>query len=185
MNRVRGPDAHRVLNEFVVETGTKSAPTGSSRCRPKRFYIQTVRATTRSACSSVTSTATRLVRTTVTQYDREERTVGRRDPLAAAAHATDAICWEANVITLASHERVRVEERRQHPDRFQKYAGCLTFPLVTTSARSASPAGRRCLDIFNSATGVTTSPQRRRSPPAGDRLRGDLVNNGNLTTLRA
>jgi len=177
---------NRVLNEFVVETGTKSGTDWVVTMPTKRFYISTGPGNNagrlfqrnfngnNGSCDDVL----------VIQYDREERTVSTPEGFSPPAPvAGSAICWEANVITFNNTNVFASKNVANIATTFQNGWLDLTFPLVTTSAGQRHLLVGGASSVFNSATGQTspiTETTFNGLPVIG--FAAVTFNNGNLTT---
>ena len=95
---------------------------------------------------------------TVTQYDREERTISTPGSFSPPPPTqTDAICWEANVITLNNSNVLASKNLANIPTTFQSGWLDLSFPLIGTAG---SPSAKHVLyggasTVFNTSTGVS------------------------------
>jgi hypothetical protein len=150
---------NNVYNEYVLETVTKSGTDWVATMPTKRFYIATGSGNNagrlfqrnfngnNGSCDDVV----------VTQFDREERSVsvpGAFSPPPPVA--VDAICWEANVITLNSTNVLGSKNLANIPTGFQ--AGWLGLNF----SASTVPAGKHVLvggasTVFNTALGSTSA----------------------------
>jgi len=93
---------NNIYNEFVLDTVTKSRTDWVMTMPTKRFYIATGPGTNagRLFQRNFNGNAGSCDDVVVTQYDREERTVRAPGSFSPPPPTqTDAICWEANVVT--------------------------------------------------------------------------------------
>ena len=154
---------NNVYNEFVVETGTKAGTDWVLTMPTKRFYIATGPGNNagrlfqrnfngnNGSCDDVV----------VTQYDREERTVTAPGAFSPPPPTqTDAICWEANVVTINNTNVLASKNIANIPTTFQSGWLGINFPLIGSAG---SPTAKHVLyggasTVFNTATGLTTTP---------------------------
>jgi ribosomal protein S28E/S33 len=93
---------NNVYNEFALETVTKSGTDWIVTMPTKRFYITTGpgNSTGRLFQRNFNGNSGSCDDVVITQYDREERTVSTPGSFSPPPPTlTDAICWEANVVT--------------------------------------------------------------------------------------
>jgi ribosomal protein S28E/S33 len=150
---------NNVYNEYVLETVTKSGTDWVATMPTKRFYIATGSGNNagrlfqrnfngnNGSCDDVV----------VTQFDREERSVsvpGAFSPPPPVA--VDAICWEANVITLNSTNVLGSKNLANIPTGFQAGWLGLNFSASTVPANKHVLVGGAST-VFNTALGSTSA----------------------------
>ncbi len=142
-----------VYNEFVLDANTKSGTDWVVTFPTKAFYYSGLTVTklfqsnfgASGACDDVV----------VTQYDREERTIVSQTSFSPPPPTqTDALCWEANVITLNNTNVLGSKNVSNIPSSFQNGWIALNFNGASV------PAGRHQLiggssQTFNTKTGTT------------------------------
>ena len=150
---------NNVYNEFVLESVTNSRTDWVATMPTKRFYI----------ANGSGNNAGRLFQrnfngnsgscddVAVSIYDREERTVTAPGSFSPPPPTqTDAICWEANVITFNNTNVFASKNLANVPTSFA--AGWLGLNFVTATV----PAGKHQLvggasTVFNTAAGTTSA----------------------------
>jgi hypothetical protein len=156
---------NHVYNEFIVETGTDSATDWIVTMPTKRFYIN--------ATTTVQNNSGRLFQRTfagnsgscddviITQYDREERTVatpGQFSPPPPTQQ--DAICWEANVITVDDTNVFASKNLASIPTGFSNGWLDMEFPRIELGLSSKHILVGGASTVFNTSTvtpGIPTS----------------------------
>ena len=150
-----------VYNEFNLETGTKSGTDWVLTMPTKRFYIATGPGNNAGALfqRNFNGNGGSCDDVTVTQYDREERTVSAPGAFSPPPPTqTDAICWEANVITYNNSNVFSSKNSANIPSTFGAGWLDLSFPLIGTAG---SPSAKHVLYggasvVFNTSAGVTS-----------------------------
>ncbi len=150
---------NNVYNEFVLETVTKSRTDWVATMPTKRFYI----------ANGSGNNAGRLFQrnfngnsgscddVAVSIYDREERTVQAPGSFSPPPPTqTDAICWEANIVTFNNTNVFGSKNLANVPTSFS--AGWLGLNFLTATV----PAGKHQLvggasTVFNTAAGTTSA----------------------------
>ena len=150
---------NNVYNEFVLDTVTKSRTDWVATMPTKRFYI----------ANGSGNNAGRLFQrnfngnsgscddVAVSIYDREERTVTAPGSFSPPPPTqTDAICWEANIITFNNTNVFASKNLANVPTSFA--AGWLGLNFLTATV----PAGKHQLvggasTVFNTAAGTTSA----------------------------
>jgi hypothetical protein len=90
----------------------------------------------------------------LTSYDREERTVSSPGTFSPPPPTvTDAICWEANVITLNGGNILGSKNLQNIPTSFQNGWAAVAFPLIGTAG---SPTAKHVLYGGASTTATIT-----------------------------
>jgi len=144
---------NNVYNEFVLDAATKSGTDWVVTMPTKRFYysglsvlklFQRNFAGNAGACDDVL----------ITQYDREERTVQSQSSFSPPPPTnTDALCWEANVITFNNTNVFGSKNLANIPTTFSNGWVSLSFPVVGTAHRLLGGAST----VFDTATATTTT----------------------------
>jgi hypothetical protein len=184
---------NNVYNEFVLETVTKSGTDWVVTMPTKRFYIATGPGNNagrlfqrnfngnNGSCDDVL----------ITQYDREERTVSTPGSFSPPPPTqTDAICWEANVITFSNTNVLGSTNKANIATNFQTGWVSLNFK---NSALTNLPADKHQLvatgglgsTIFNTATTPPVTTTQTVTTFAGLPVIGFATitfNNGTLTS---
>ena len=152
---------NNVYNEFVLETATKSGTDWVVTMPTKRFYIATGSGNNagRLFQRNFNGNSGSCDDVVVTQYDREERSVSTPGSFSPPPPTqTDAICWEANVITFNNTNVFKSTNLANITTGFQSGWASLNFPLIGTAG---SPTAKHVLyggasTTFSTATGLTT-----------------------------
>jgi ribosomal protein S28E/S33 len=152
---------NNVYNEFVLETATKSGTDWVVTMPTKRFYIATGSGNNagRLFQRNFNGNSGSCDDVVVTQYDREERSVSTPGSFSPPPPTqTDAICWEANVITFNNTNVFKSTNLANITTGFQSGWASLNFPLIGTAG---SPTAKHVLyggasSAFDTATGLTT-----------------------------
>ena len=154
---------NHVYNEFIVETGTNSGTDWVVTMPTKRFYI--------SATTTIQNNSGRLFQRTfagnsgscddviITQYDREERTVatpGQFSPPPPTQQ--DAICWEANVITVDDTNVFASKNVASIPTGFNNGWLDMEFPRIELGLNSKHILVGGASTVFNTSTIIPGSP---------------------------
>ncbi|GIK88480.1 MAG: hypothetical protein BroJett026_39610 [Betaproteobacteria bacterium] len=146
---------NNVYNEFVLETVTKSGTDWVMTMPTKRFYIATGPGNNagrlfqrnfngnNGSCDDVV----------ITQYDREERTVSTPGSFSPPPPVqTDAICWEANVVTFNNTNVFNSTNKANLPTGFQAGWVGMNFNGATVPAGKHELVGGTST-VFNTAVG--------------------------------
>jgi ribosomal protein S28E/S33 len=154
---------NNVYNEFVLETSTKSGTDWVVTMPTKRFYIQTGPgnnpgrlfqrnfAGNNGSCDDVV----------ITQYDREERTVSTPGSFSPPPPTqTDALCWEANVITFSNSNVLGSTNRANIATGFSSGWVGLNFPFIDATIDKHVLVGgpSTVIDVDPNTASATVSP---------------------------
>ncbi|HVF64204.1 MAG TPA: hypothetical protein VNE58_09440 [Casimicrobiaceae bacterium] len=153
-----------IFNEFVVETGTKSGTDWVVTMPTKRFYVTNIGPGNnpgRLFQRNFNGNAGSCDDVSITQYDREERTVANPGTFSPPPPTqTDAICWEANVITFNNTNVFNSTNRANIPTTFSSGWVSMAFPLITGAPQKHQLIGGAST-VFNTApvsqTALTTT----------------------------
>jgi hypothetical protein len=141
-----------VYNEFVLETVTKSRTDWVATMPTKRFYIATGSGNNagRLFQRNFNGNSGSCDDVVVAIYDREERTVTTPGSFSPPPPTqTDAICWEANIITFNNTNVFGSKNVANIPTTFQAGWLAVNFPVVN-STRHQLVGGASTL--FNTST---------------------------------
>ena len=156
---------NNVYNEFVLETVTKSGTDWVATMPTKRFYVPTGSGNNpgRLFQRNFNGNSGSCDDVSVTQYDREERSISVPGSFSPPPPVNvDAICWEANVITLNNTNVLGSRNLANIPTSFQSGWLGLAFSGSATAASGSVPAGKHVLvggasTVFNTGTGTTSA----------------------------
>lgn len=151
-----------LYNEFILETATKSGTDWVVTMPTKRFYVATGSGNNAGQLfqRNFNGNSGSCDDVTITQYDREERTVSTPGTFSPPPPTqTDSICWEANVITYNNTNVFGSRNLANIPTSFQSGWVSMAFPLIGTAG---SPTAKHVLyggasTVFNTASGLTTT----------------------------
>jgi hypothetical protein len=151
---------NHVYNEFNLETVTKSGTDWVATMPTKRFYIATGPGNNagRLFQRNFNGNSGSCDDVSVTQYDREERSISVPGSFSPPPPVNvDAICWEANVITLNNSNVFGSKNLANIPSGFQ--SGWLDLGFTGTTGL---PAGKHQLvgggsTVVNTSTTIVTT----------------------------
>ncbi len=143
-----------VYNEFVVEASTKSGTDWVVTFPTKREYVAVGSGSASKLFQSNFNNGS-CDDVVVTQYDREERTIISQTSFSPPPPTqTDALCWEANVLTIGSRTVLGAKNGNSIPTTFSAGWVAMNFrgPTVPASRHQLVGGGST---VFNTVTGGT------------------------------
>ena len=143
-----------VYNEFVVEASTKSGTDWVVTFPTKREYVAVGSGSASKLFQSNFNNGS-CDDVVVTQYDREERTIISQTSFSPPPPTqTDALCWEANVLTIGSRTVLGAKNGNSIPTTFSAGWIAMNFrgPTVPASRHQLVGGGST---VFNTVTGGT------------------------------
>ena len=143
-----------VYNEFVVEASTKSGTDWVVTFPTKREYVAVGSGSESKLFQSNFNNGS-CDDVVVTQYDREERTIISQTSFSPPPPTqTDALCWEANVLTIGSRTVLGAKNGNSIPTTFSAGWVAMNFrgPTVPASRHQLVGGGST---VFNTVTGGT------------------------------
>jgi hypothetical protein len=154
---------NNVYNEFVLDVSTKSGTDWVVTFPTKREYVEAGTGLARKLFENNFSASGSCDTVTLTQYDREERTVVSQGTFSPPPPTlTDSLCWEANVIsyvfpqsspTPAQSTVLGSKNFSTVKTDFVNGWVSLAFPLVGSRHMLEGPGST----VFNTATGITSA----------------------------
>lgn len=149
---------NNVLNEFVLDSGTKSGTDWVVTMPTKRFYVNVGTGNApRLFQRNFNTTAGSCDDVSLNIYDREEKTTITLDFSPPPPTLTNALCWEANVLTFNNSNVLNSQNVANIPTSFANGWLRLGFP----TGISGAAAGVHTLSTATSTTtaigGATTS----------------------------
>jgi hypothetical protein len=144
-----------VYNEFVVEPTTKSGTDWVVTFPTKREYVAVGSGAASKLFQSNFGATGSCDDVVVTQYDREERTIISQTSFSPPPPTqTDSLCWEANVISVASKNVLGSKNVSNIPTTFTSGWIALNFRGATVPATRHQLVGGGST-VFNTITGGT------------------------------
>ena len=143
-----------VFNEFVVEASTKSGTDWVVTFPTKREYVAVGSGSASKLFQSNFNNGS-CDDVVVTQYDREERTIISQTSFSPPPPTqTDALCWEANVLTIGSRTVLGAKNGNSIPTTFSAGWIAMNFrgPTVPSTRHQLVGGGST---VFNTVTGGT------------------------------
>jgi hypothetical protein len=154
---------NNVYNEFVLDVSTKSSTDWVVTFPTKREYVFTGSGVAQKLFENNFTASGSCDTVTVVQYDREERTIVSQSNFSPPPPTqTDALCWEANVISYvypasaATPTKSTVLGSTNFSTIKTDFVNgwvALAMPIVGTRHQLVGPGST----VFNTATGLTTT----------------------------
>ena len=189
---------NNLYNEFVLDSGTKSGTDWVVTMPTKRYYYQGGQIT--DTAGNVIGVALTPGQTlfqrdfilgkacddvVITRWDREENTVASSTTFSPPPPTrTDAICYEANVITFNNSHILASANEQNIPTTFQNGWVQMNFPVGTLGAFHQLVGGATTTVTINQNTAVVTTGAQASTTFSGLPTLGYAVqtfNNGTLT----
>jgi hypothetical protein len=152
---------NNVYNEFVVETATASGTDWVLTMPTKGFYVPVGPGTNpgRLFMRNFNGNSGSCDDISVTQYDREERTVASSVSFSPPPPTTtDSICWEANVISVNGKNPLGSKNNLNLPTTFQNGWLALSFtPNTTATAKHMLVGGASTVCTVNPTTPASSA----------------------------
>lgn len=143
-----------VYNEFVVEASTKSGTDWVVTFPTKREYVAVGSGAASKLFQSNFNNGS-CDDVVVTQYDREERTIISQTSFSPPPPTqTDALCWEANVLTIGSRTVLGAKNGNSIPTTFSAGWVAMNFRGATVPTTRHQLVGGGST-VFNTVTGGT------------------------------
>jgi hypothetical protein len=152
---------NNVYNEFVVETGTASGTDWVLTMPTKRFYVPVGPGSNpgRLFMRNFNGNSGSCDDISVTQYDREERTVATSVSFSPPPPTTtDSICWEANVISVNGKNVLGSKNNLNLPTTFAHGWLALSFtPNANATAKHMLVGGASTVCTVNVTTPASSA----------------------------